>query len=122
MNAHEINVIDGHSVGIITASVSYIQQFIKVYCPLLLVLVTIIKLIFDYRLTPDEKKALEYQQHVDIIKTSKQYTHFTDDRRSRKGDENDIYMLKSHGYDKFRFVSKSFLKRNGIRKASTVEF
>jgi hypothetical protein len=41
-----------------------------------------------------------------------QYKTFVDDRKSSKGDENDMYMLKTHGFNKYRHLSKSFMKRN----------
>jgi len=43
-----------------------------------------------------------------------QYKTFVDDRKSSKGDENDMYMLKTHGFNKYRHLSKSFMKRNNL--------
>lgn len=42
------------------------------------------------------------------------YSTFQDDRKSKKGDENDIYMLLMHKYNKFRHTSKAFLLRNHL--------
>lgn len=46
---------------------------------------------------------------------TEQYKSFVDDRKATKGNEKDIYMLKTHGYDKYRFVSKAFIKRNKLK-------
>jgi len=43
-----------------------------------------------------------------------EYVAFTDDRKAKKGDENDVYMLQTHGFNKHRFNSRSFLKRNKL--------
>lgn len=43
----------------------------------------------------------------------------TEDRKSSKGSENDIYMLRTHGYNKYRFVSPSFIQRNGLKVDDT---
>jgi len=43
-----------------------------------------------------------------------QYKTFTDDRKASLGNENDVYMLKAHGFNKYRHVSKSFRKRNNM--------
>ena len=45
-----------------------------------------------------------------------QYKSYLDDRKANIANEDDIYMLITHGYDKHRFVSASFIKRNNLRK------
>ena len=37
---------------------------------------------------------------------------FHDDRKAKKGGDNDLYMLKNHGFDKYRHLSNGFIKRN----------
>ena len=41
-----------------------------------------------------------------------------EDRKASKGSENDLYMLKTHGYNKYRFLSPSFIKRNKLKVKS----
>ena len=48
-----------------------------------------------------------------------EYATFTDDRKAKQGDENDIYMLRAHGFKKHRFNSKSFLNRNNLQKSDS---
>lgn len=38
-----------------------------------------------------------------------------EDRKASRGSENDLYMLKTHGYNKYRFLSPSFIKRNNLK-------
>lgn len=42
-----------------------------------------------------------------------------EDQKAYKGSSRDVENLRQHGYDKYRYVSKAFLKRNGLKKAST---
>jgi hypothetical protein len=44
------------------------------------------------------------------------YASFMDDRKATIADEGELYMLETHGYDKHRFLSKSFIKRNKLLK------
>ena len=48
-----------------------------------------------------------------------EYTAFADDRKAKVGDENDVYMLQTHGFKKFRYNSRAFLKRNNLLDAET---
>lgn len=41
---------------------------------------------------------------------------FLDDSKSRIATEDELNMLETHGYDKYRYVSKSFIKRNKLLK------
>ena len=43
-----------------------------------------------------------------------EYVTFVDDRKAARGDENDVYMLQTHGFNKYRHTSASFLKRNKL--------
>ena len=40
------------------------------------------------------------------------YSTFHDDRKAKKGGENDVFMLKTHGFNKYRHLSEPFIKRN----------
>ena len=48
----------------------------------------------------------------------KLYKSYLDDRKANIANENDIYMLLTHGYKKHRFTSPAFLSRNKIAGAS----
>jgi len=43
------------------------------------------------------------------------YKSQKEDRKASRGSDNDIYMLKTHGYNKHRFLSTSFIKRNKLQ-------
>jgi hypothetical protein len=53
----------------------------------------------------EEAALMEKERH----KTS------NEDKKSSKGSENDLYMLRTHGYNKYRFVSPSFIQRSKLR-------
>jgi len=48
-----------------------------------------------------------------------EYTAFADDRKAKVGDENDVYMLQTHGFKKFRYNSRAFLQRNNLLEAES---
>ena len=43
------------------------------------------------------------------------YKSQKEDRKASRGSDNDIYMLKTHGYNKHRFLSTSFIRRNKLQ-------
>ena len=45
---------------------------------------------------------------------SKTYARFIDDKKPTVGTKSDIKKLEDFGFDKYRFLSKSFMKRNKI--------
>ena len=45
---------------------------------------------------------------------SKTYARFIDDKKPTIGTKSDIKRLEDFGYDKYRFLSASFMKRNKI--------
>lgn len=55
-----------------------------------------------------------------VFQATKLQSH-EDDRKASRGTENDLYMLKTHGYIKHRFVSDTFLKRNNLKRATVVD-
>jgi hypothetical protein len=52
--------------------------------------------------------------HVDPAIST--YSSREDDRKSKKGKLSDIEKLRRNGYNRYRFVSRSFVKRNGLSK------
>ena len=52
------------------------------------------------------------QTGVPIV--SKTYARFIDDKKPTIGTKSDIKRLEDFGYDKYRFLSASFMKRNKI--------
>lgn len=66
-----------------------------------------------------QKEALlSEKETIDMQEKVKKYTHFTDDREANKGSEDDIYMLKTYKYNKFRFLSQGFIERNQLHHQS----
>jgi hypothetical protein len=55
----------------------------------------------------EEATLMEKERH----KTS------SEDKKSSKGSDNDFYMLRTHGYNKYRFVSPSFIQRNKLKSS-----
>ena len=118
----EIGITDGTPVLFRTVLTIYFQEFFREYAPSLLKLFSIITLLFNFNISSNNNKIvdqndsnLNQKELIAIKEQTKKFSHFSDDRKASKGTENDVYMLKTHGYNKFRFVSKDFLKRNKLK-------
>jgi hypothetical protein len=46
----------------------------------------------------------------------KVYERFIDDKKATIGTKNDIKKLEEFGFNKYRFLSQSFMKRNNIQQ------
>ena len=58
--------------------------------------------------------AIVGETNIEAPFVPEEYSTFADDRKAKAGDENDIYMLQTHGFQKFRHNSRAFLKRNNL--------
>ena len=56
----------------------------------------------------------------DPVIVPEKYSTFHDDRKAKKGGDNDVYMLRTHGFDKYRHVSKAFMKRNNLIRSGAL--
>ena len=56
----------------------------------------------------------------DPIIVPEKYRSFHDDRKAKKGGDNDVYMLRTHGFDKYRHVSKAFMRRNNLIRSDAL--
>jgi len=65
--------------------------------------------------------AMGTSSNVDAPIVPEEYVNLTDDRKASKGDDNDIYMLRTHGFNKYRFNSRPFLNRNGLGEETEIE-
>lgn len=99
-------------------SVVYICEFLKVY--LGPVLFRVINIVLSLIVPRRSLQRTESMVPEETLLAKEKYKSPTDDRKSSKGTENDLYMLKTHGYDKYRFVSNSFLKRNNLVRKKLV--
>jgi hypothetical protein len=126
-----IQTVNAYPISSFQIFSSYVKEFVRIYNPLifkiLVVVITLLKLdsilsmfqfgdasqgeydVFDRNNPIVEEEAIELKKEVD-----EKYSQFIDDKAAAVGTENDIYMIKTHGYDKYRFVSDSFLKRNSL--------
>jgi len=75
-------------------------------------------LLFPHESTSDREGVAVSQATDDtaisVTAAAVSYSSSADDRKASLGCEDDVYMLKTHGYRKYRFVSRSFLKRNQL--------
>ena len=99
----------------------YTVQFLQVYLsPILTKTFSIIfRIILPRKVhslghREEHDKVIGVDEGSTVSPATQVYQSFQDDRKSKKGTENDIYMLRTHGYKKLRFVSKSFIKRNKL--------
>lgn len=84
------------------------------------------QLVFSHASTSPDNPASDHEGEAAVSQTTEDntaisvtaaavsYSSSADDRKSSRGCEDDVYMLKTHGYRKYRFVSRSFLKRNQL--------
>lgn len=114
-------VSPSHTQVVIGLSVLYFQQFLQTYLgPVLyggLNLLTKVLLPFASSIPtqlPNDIINQDLARSADEVVRDK-YKSSVEDRKSSKGSENDVYMLKTHGYNRYRFVSKSFISRNKLK-------
>jgi hypothetical protein len=69
---------------------------------------------YDYKAYRGSSEGIEDQEFQ--VPEIQQYKSYLDDRKANIGNEDHIYMLVTHGYNKHRFVSASFIKRNNLAK------
>lgn len=123
----------GSSVGTHRAlswTIIYMQELLREYSPLLLQGLSVLLLLIPKELTDGiwgifgaESDTAWYnigdkEEEIQEVLTSQsqslnQYSSFVDDQKVR-GSENDLNSLKSHGFDKYRYLSSSFLRRMDI--------
>ena len=111
-------------------SIIYLQELLREYSPLLLQGLSVLLLLVPKELIDGiwgivgaESDTAWYnkgekEEEIQEVLTSQsqslnQYSSFVDDQKVR-GSENDLNSLKSHGFDKYRYLSSSFLKRMDI--------
>lgn len=111
---------------IVGLSVIYFCEFIKVHLGPVLYggLTAVLKGLMPGLLSPTASPQASHLHSIDDIIAQEaqrvekeRYKSSQDDKKSSKGSENDIYMLKTHGYNKYRFVSPSFIQRNKLNGA-----
>ena len=107
---------------ILGLSVIYFSEFLKVHLGPVLYsgLNVIIKLLLPtWGNVKDPTKDVTNKTLDEVVEErsidlKEKYKTSAEDKKSSKGNENDVYMLKTHGYNKYRFVSKAFIKRNKL--------
>lgn len=105
---------------IIGLSILYFQQFLQTYLGPVLYggLSLLTKILLPFVSTPGPSTAEVVDKEIARAATEfvqEKYKTAREDRIASKGSENDVYMLKTHGYNRYRFVSKAFIKRNKLR-------
>jgi len=111
-------------------SIIYLQELLREYSPLLLQGLSVLLLLVPkefidgiwgiFGAESDNSWYIkgEKEEEIQEVLTSQsqslnQYSSFVDDQKVR-GSENDLTNLKSHGFDKYRYLSSSFLKRMDV--------
>ena len=112
---------------IIGLGVLYLSEILKVYLgPVLYRVVSIV----TNTIVPSSFAGLTGDKSVpevvdpvqaEIQRVKEVYKSPVEDRKAYKGSENDVYMLKTHGYKKHRFLSKSFIRRNNLKEEESDE-
>ncbi|KAJ1393226.1 hypothetical protein B484DRAFT_425462 [Ochromonadaceae sp. CCMP2298] len=97
----------------------YIRQFVALYMgPVINGGISIVMNLIFPRSRDMGGEGQEGQEEKEVrVEEREKIKSSGEDKKSSKGSENDVYMLKTHGYQKHRFVSKGFVKRNGLNNA-----
>jgi len=114
-----------HAHVILGLSILYVGEFLRVYLGPVLSggLSTLARVIAPAVPSFDSQSAaaepLQEERVPDVTEIVRDaHKSQKEDRKASKGSENDLYMLKTHGYNKYRFLSPSFVKRNNLEKQS----
>ena len=101
----------------------FIEQFLSVFAPVVTRFLSFIQVLcFPCRDEVDgvDSNNSDYTDtNVDVNEkrapiVSKTYARFIDDKKPTVGTKSDIKKLEDFGFDKYRYLSKSFMKRNNI--------
>ena len=98
----------------------FLCEFLRVYTPAVFQgLSFILKLLPIPRFWGEEYEIEgAASERGDPVIVPEKYSTFHDDRKAKKGGDNDIYMLRTHGFNKYRYLSKPFMKRNNLVKSA----
>ena len=101
----------------------FIEQFLSVFAPVVTRFLSFIQVLcFPCRDEVDgvDSNNSDYTDtNVDVNEkrapiVSKTYARFIDDKKPTVGTKSDVKKLEDFGFDKYRYLSKSFMKRNNI--------
>jgi hypothetical protein len=110
-----------HTQVILGLGIIYFHEFLRIHLGPVLYggLQFILKAVLPTRATTgarEREDPIEVAMAQEAIKVeTEKYKSAKEDKKSSKGSENDIYMLKTHGYNKYRFVSEAFIRRNKLK-------
>jgi hypothetical protein len=102
-----------------------VEQFLTVFAPVITRLLSFLQVLVyseaDVNAGSSDSSRSQYSFDSDAVNgekgapiVSKTYARFIDDKKPTIGTKSDIKKLEDFGYDKYRFLSKSFMKRNNI--------
>ena len=97
-------------------SIVFVSECVRVYAPAIFqgmaFILTLIPVPRFWREDYEVEGASSSDLSQDPVIIPDKYTTFHDDRKAKKGGDKDFYMLKNHGFDKYRHLSDAFIKRN----------
>ena len=102
-----------------------IEQFFSVFAPVVTRFLAFVQVLLypgtdrntsseEYRRYNFDSDASDGDRKKGAPIVSKSYARFIDDKKTTAGTKSDIQKLEDFGYDKYRYLSKSFMKRNNI--------
>ena len=97
-------------------SIVFLSEFLRTYAPALFQGISFILTLFPvprfWREDYEVEGASSSDLSQDPVIIPDKYTTFHDDRKAKRGGDEDLYMLKNHGFDKYRHLSNAFIRRN----------
>jgi hypothetical protein len=109
----------------VALTVILVEQFLSVFAPVITRLLSFVQVLI-YSGADDNAGSIDSSRSQFSIDSdavtgekgapivSKTYARFIDDKKPTIGTKSDIKKLEDFGYVKYRFLSKSFMKRNNI--------
>mmetsp|Transcript_4280 Transcript_4280/g.4442 ORF Transcript_4280/g.4442 Transcript_4280/m.4442 type:complete len:133 (-) Transcript_4280:511-909(-) len=98
----------------------FVEQFLVVYAPLMVTFLSFLQTLLRPESDENRDDSID-KNFVQNLKTDepvvlmkKVYERFIDDKKATIGTKNDIKKLEEFGFNKYRFLSQSFMKRNNI--------
>lgn len=107
-------------------SVIFLEEVVRLYAPLVfkglsfvLLCIPLPNLFGAEQAGEGDTDASSSESTADAPTVPEEYATFVDDRKASRGDDNDVYMLQTHGFDKFRHTSEAFLLRNKLASGTS---
>ena len=119
MDSYLLSNLGLNGLPTIGLSALFASEFLRLYAPAVFQgLSFLLKLFPVPRIWGDAVEVIGFDEDTDLesdpVIIPEEYKKFDDNRTTKKASNNAIERLRKKGYDKYRYNSNHFLKRNGL--------